>query len=99
MLISNWHVRMLAFLRGYAADNQCPSIMREVIEARNLRSTAMATYDLSHLVEKGCFQRVPGIAKGLVLTEREGRMHCADLMVSETGRGAFLPTGLLVARQ
>lgn len=68
--LSQRQAQILAFIRGFAADNSYPPTVREVAKGCNLSSTAVATYNLSHLVEKGYLRRVPGIARGLVLTEQ-----------------------------
>ena len=68
--LSQRQAQILAFIRGFAADNSYPPTVREVAKGCNLSSTAVATYNLCHLIEKGYLRRVPGIARGLVLTDR-----------------------------
>ena len=75
--LSQLQARILSFLRAFATDHQYPPSIREVVAGCNLSSTAVASYNLSHLVEKGYLRRVPGIARGLVLTER-GRSDALD---------------------
>ena len=75
--LSQLQVRILSFLRAFAADHQYPPSIREVVEGCNLSSTAVASYNLSHLVEKGYLRKVPGIARGSLLTEL-GRSDALD---------------------
>ena len=68
--LSKRQSRVLAFIRDFEMGNPYPPTIREVAEGCNLSSTAAAASNLTHLAEKGYIRRVPGIARGLLLTDR-----------------------------
>ena len=67
-LLSKRQSKILTFIRDFEADNPYPPTVREVAASCDLSSTAAATYNLSGLAKKGYIRRIPGIARGLVLT-------------------------------
>ncbi len=61
---------MLAYIRDFTARNSYPPTIREITGGCDLSSTSVADYNLLCLEEKGYLNRIPGIARGIVLTER-----------------------------
>ncbi len=69
-------VRILEFVRDFTTRNPYPPTVREIAAGCDISSTSVASYQLGHLREKGYLTRVPGIARGIALTER-GRSRAA----------------------
>ena len=61
---------MLAFIQDFIGRNAYPPTVREIVRGCNLSSTSVAGYNLLCLGDKGYLIRVPGTARGIVLTER-----------------------------
>ncbi len=68
-LLSKRQYCILAFIRDFEVDNPYPPTVRQVAEGCDLKSTGTAASNLSHLAEMGYVRRVPGIARGLLLTD------------------------------
>ena len=63
-------VRMLAFLQAYTAGHPHPPTVREITRACNISSTSVTDYNLRLLEQRQYLSRMPGIARGIALTER-----------------------------
>lgn len=60
---------VLAFVQDYTARCSCPPTLREIVAGCGLSSTSVALYNLRLLVNRGYLTRIPGAARGVVLTE------------------------------
>lgn len=74
--LSSRQVRMVEFLRTFTARNHYPPTVREITRGCNNSSTSVTDYNLWVLEKKGYVTRIPGISRGIVLTER-GRSKAA----------------------
>lgn len=59
---------VLAFVRDYTVRHSCPPTLREIASGCGLSSTSVALYTVRLLVNRGYLTRIPGAARGVVLT-------------------------------
>ena len=66
-LLNERQSRILAFIRDFGEDFPHPPTVREVVEGCGLSSTAVASYNLSQLADKGYVRRIPWMARGTIV--------------------------------
>ena len=76
-LLTERQSSILAFIRDFEENFPYPPTVREVMEGCGLSSTAVVSYNLAQLADRGYIRRVPWIARGLLLTDR-GRSRTLD---------------------
>ena len=68
--LSRRQAGIMAFLQDYTAHHPYPPTMREITAACRISSTSVTDYNLRRLEHGKYLTRKPGIARGMVLTER-----------------------------
>ena len=68
--LSSRQARIVKFLQIFTTRNRYPPTVREITKNCNNSSTSVTDYNLWVLERKGYVTRIPGISRGIVLTER-----------------------------
>ena len=70
VILTGRQMRILQFLRAFVADNPYPPTVREITRGCGISSTSVTHYNLWVLEQKRYVTRIPGIARGTILSER-----------------------------
>ena len=63
-------INLIRFIDRYQHENGWPPTVREIQAEFNMSSTSVSVYWINKLINSGELERVPGVARGLRITQK-----------------------------